>query len=256
MASKRKKSGGCGTGFWILMASGFIIYIGQEASEFVVRTRGILLLLGLIIIAFFIIRKIVKIRTTKKREELYSAISAEINLDQMISELKEYDDYVVVGSKKALENYTDIKYLREHENFEKVKAVVDIKDQISDRLNSFITENKYEKDSQYIYVKDQLLSYMKLAEGYRVHVTYNTAAGNYKGSKTLCINSRRIKELELFPEYLMTKGEYNQFLKQQNKEKLISKKNAMYERVNSILEYANESNKSFPNFCTIEDGNQ
>ena len=241
---KQKKNGGCGTGFWILIAIGLIVFAGQETSEATGQTRGILGLIGFIIIAFLITKKIVEIRTTKKRERLYSTISAELDLDQMAQKLKEYDDYVTVGSQKGLENYTDIKYLKEHENFEKVKVVVEAKDQISERLNSFITENKYGKDSQYIYVKDQLMSYMALAEGYRVNVIYKTAAGNYKGSKTLCINSRRIKELNRHPEYLMTKGEYNQLLKQQNKENLDAKKKSLYERVNNILEYASESKET------------
>lgn len=54
----------------------------------------------------------------------------------------------------------------------------------------------------------------------------------------------RIRELEAHPEYLMTKGEYNKLVKQQEREELEEKKYSFYNQVNSIIDYANESKDS------------
>ena len=102
-------------------------------------------------------------------------------------------------------------------------------------------ENDYEKRPQYGYVKNQLINYMQMADGYRVLVTYITSAGNNKGERILHINASRIDELVAHPEYLMTKGEYNKLLKQQAKEELDAKKHSLYDRVNAIIDFANES---------------
>ncbi|HHT96213.1 MAG TPA: hypothetical protein P5064_02820 [Clostridia bacterium] len=72
--------------------------------------------------------------------------------------------------------------------------------------SSFLTENSYKNRPQYDYVKNQLIEYIQLADGYRVLVTYITSAGNNRNSGILHINASRIDELVAHPEYLMTKG--------------------------------------------------
>ncbi len=57
----------------------------------------------------------------------------------------------------------------------------------------------------------------------------------------LNIPSERIDEIDEHPEYLMSKGEYNKFLKQQSKEELDEKKRYYYDQVNTIIDFANGS---------------
>ena len=42
----------------------------------------------------------------------------------------------------------------------------------------------------------------------------------------------------------MTKGEYNKLLKQQTKDEIENKKHKLYDKVNTIISYANESKDS------------
>lgn len=181
------------------------------------------------------------INIDKQRKELLGEILQELHLENIDSQLKKYDDRVIVKSRQTLNNYSDLKYFKDNDIFESVRKKSETRKIIKDRLYTFLQQNNFEKKSQYNYVKNQLINYMQMADGYKVLVTYITPAGNNKGEKILHINAARIDELVAHPEYLMTKGEYNKLVKQQAKEKLDEKKHLLYGRVNTIIDFANVS---------------
>ena len=139
-----------------------------------------------------------------------------------------------------MDNYTDLKYLKDNDVLEDVIRKSEMRKRINNTLNSFLKDNAYESRPQYRYVKDQLLDYLDIADGYRVSVVYITSAGNNRGSRLLYMSSRRIDEIAAHPEYLMTKGEYSKLLRQQAKEELEDKKHDFYDQVNNIIDFANE----------------
>ena len=61
------------------------------------------------------------------------------------------------------------------------------------------------------------------------------------GTKEVSVDRSRIKRLQDDPSLLMSKGEYNKYLKEQQKEALEQKHHAYYEQVNTIIDYANEN---------------
>lgn len=104
--------------------------------------------------------------------------------------------------------------------------------------------NDCETKPQYDYVKNQLIDYMNMSDGYSVKVVYITSAGNNRGERIVHITSSRIDTIVAHPEILMTKGAYNKLLKQQAKEELDATKHLYYERVNEIMDFANKSKES------------
>lgn len=176
-----------------------------------------------------------------QRDELMNEIMEVLHLDNIEVVLKEYDDEVTVKSRQTLDNYDDIKYLKETDSFENVKKIAEERKEIRLKLNAFLRENEYKNRPQYEYVQKVLNEYSRLARGYRVQVIYFTPAGRNYGHKLISFSDDRIKGIEAHPEYLMSKSDYNKLLKQQAKEELENKKHDFYEKVNSIIEYANNS---------------
>jgi len=257
-SSNKNTSGACGTILWIIIILAIIGAVMENATTI----AAIAILVGLVALVIFIIKKVVEKKEIRRQEKeieeqrarqeaiilerkaLYDEVSRELNLDQLTSKLKQYDDIITVKSQAALDNYTDVKYLKENDVLEKVAAIVEERKPIYKCLTSFIKHNEYETRPHYDFVKMRLLGYINQAEGYTVRVNYITPAGNLKESKTLCIRSYRIEEIVAHPEILMSKAEYNKYIKQQGKEALDSKKHLFYDRVNSIIDYTNESREN------------
>ncbi|MBE5910965.1 HNH endonuclease [Pseudobutyrivibrio sp.] len=176
------------------------------------------------------------------RRELYDEILRYLHLSNISSLIKNTDDTVKVKSRQTLENYDDIKYLKEHDDcIDKIKQVTMTRKDVKNILEDFLKENEFKERPQYNNVAIDLRRLLNIATGYRVKVVYITSAGNRKGEKLLNFSESRIKEIEEHPEWLMTKAEYNKLLKEEAKKELENKKHEYYEKVNSIIDFANDS---------------
>ena len=82
------------------------------------------------------------------------------------------------------------------------------------------------------------------AVAYRINVKYISSAGNHLGEREIALNQQGINKFRNDPSLLMGKGEYNKFLKEQQKEALSQKHHNYYERVNYVIDYANENRES------------
>lgn len=219
-----------------------VVYTATKAVVDVISNNiGLFIIIGIVIVAVIIFVLVRKNVINKQRRELLQEILGILHLDNMDSRLRKYDDRIIVKSRQALNNYSDLKYFKEKDNFESVRLISESRKKIHDTINFFLEGNNYETQKQYGYVKNQLAAYMKMADGYRVKVVYITAAGNNKGGRIIHITSSRINEIILHPEILMSKGEYNKLLKQQTKQELENKKHLYYKRVNEIVDFANKS---------------
>ena len=178
-----------------------------------------------------------------QRRKLLQEILENLAMEDIDLKLREYDDSLIVKSRQALNNYSDLKYFKEKNNFDRVRYISESKKAIRSTIFNFLNANSYETHKQYDYVEEQLVDYMEMANGYRIKVVYITSAGNYKGERIVHIPSSRIDEINAHPEILMTKSEYNQYIKQQTKQQLDDRKRLYYGRVNEIVAFSNESKK-------------
>lgn len=177
----------------------------------------------------------------KQRGALMDEILERLNLSNIDDLVKEFDDQVIVKSKQTLQNYDEARYLREHDNLEDVKHIALIRQNIKEDVENFLRDNEFMQRPQYEYVADWLGDYLLLTDGYRIRIVYITSAGNHRGERLIEYSLPVIAKFEEHPEYLMTKGEYNKMLKQQEKEALERQKHNYYNKVNSIIDFANGS---------------
>ena len=85
---------------------------------------------------------------------------------------------------------------------------------------------------------------LERTRNYRILVTYITKAGNNLGEVMLLVSQSEIAEMKYDPSILMNKGEYNRYLRDQQKEAVTEMQHDYYERVNQIIEKANKAKDS------------
>lgn len=152
------------------------------------------------------------------------------------------DAEVTVKSRQALEKYDDIKYFKDNrEEFARAERTIKRKCEVAKNLRSFLKDNEYKGNSQYRRLEKQISIVLENAGAYRIHVQYISSAGNHLGEKTLTVSQHSIKKFYQDPSLLMGKTEYNRYLKERQKEALDQKHHEYYERVNAVIDYANEN---------------
>lgn len=196
-----------------------------------------------ILIAFFIIMiitiKVIQANNEKKYRELEAEVLKDLNYPNwnIVSYL---DESVIVKSRATLEKYDAIKFFKENrEKLAEAEKIIQWKNEVSNTLTSFLENNPYKSHSQYKDLVPQINTVIGNAEDYRICVDYISSAGNNLGRKWIVLNQYDIDEFINNPSLLMGKGEYNKFLKEQQKEALEQKQHEFYESVNEIIDYAN-----------------
>ena len=196
------------------------------------------------IIAIFVIILVVKIIMEQKYKQLETEVLKELGYPNW-NVISYFDEYVTVKSRQALEKYDDIKFFKE--NREKIVRAEDVlkrKMNIAINLRSFLENNEYKSRSQYGRLTKQKNEVFKNAGAYRISVDYISSAGNHLGTKAIIVNQYNIDRFKKDPSLLMGKGEYNKYLKEQQKEALSQKHHEYYENVNNIIDYANDNRDS------------
>ena len=151
-----------------------------------------------------------------------------------------FDDHEIVKSRRALENFDDVKYFKsDKDRLGKVESTLNFKNDAKKKLESFLKDNEFQKRYRYKKIKKNAEEAIKNASAYRVEVTYITTAGNNKGQKEITITKSRVKHFKDNPALLMTKSEYNKYVKEKNKEVLDKKHHDYYDKVNAIVDCAN-----------------
>ena len=152
------------------------------------------------------------------------------------------DVRVTVKSRQTLEKYDDIKYFKEsREKLAQTENVLRRNKDVTEKLKSFLKGNEFQSCFQYKKIENRINGVIKNAEAFRVKVEYISSAGNKLGEKILTINQSKIDRFKKDPSLLMSKGEYNKYLKEQQREALSKKQHEYYEKVNSIIDYANDN---------------
>lgn len=156
-----------------------------------------------------------------------------------------FDEYVTVKSRQTLQKYDDIKFFKENrEKLVKAENIIKRKIDIATILKGFLENNEYKSRLQYRRLTKQIDTVLRNAGAYRISVNYISSAGNNLGVREIAVTQRGIDKFKKDPSLLMGKGEYNKYLKEQQKEALSQKQHEYYENVNNIIDYANENKNS------------
>ena len=199
------------------------------------------MLLALVIIVFIIT---VIIITEQKYKKLETEVLKELGFSNW-NIISYFDEFVTVKSRQTLEKYDDIKFFKENrEKLVRAENIIKIKIEVSTILRKFLENNEYKSRSQYHRLTKQIDTVLKNAGAYRIKVNYITSAGNNLGAREIAVTQYGIDRFKKDPSLLMGKGEYNKYLKEQQKEALSQKHHEYYENVNNIIDYANENRDS------------
>lgn len=181
-------------------------------------------------------------------EQQYKKLESEILNELGSSKWEMYtriDDRVTVKSRQTLEKYDDIKYFKEDKvSLAQAERIVERKKEIAKTLRTFLADNPYKERSQYKRVEEQINIALQTVPAYRISVSYVSSAGNHLGEKEIAVTQQDINRFKADPSILMGKGEYNKYLKEQQREALEQKHHEYYDRVNGIIDYANTNRDS------------
>ena len=211
----------------------------------------------IVVIALIVLAKIRSRRKERKIEEesrrwwdkelkyrsLEKDVLKKIELQKWENASK-FDDSVVVKSRQALEQYDVLKFFKDdNSRLYQVKKTLRKKNEINQRLQNFVLDNEFKDHPQYDRVLCCINNTTEWTKSYRVLVVYRSSAGNNLGKKKIIINQYDVDEFDRDPTLLMSKGEYSRYIKDKEKEAINRKKHKLYDRVNRVIDYANEHKK-------------
>lgn len=192
-------------------------------------------------LTFAIVSKIYK----SQKNKMYNLLEQSILQTVGVSEWKfitACDCVVNVKSSQAVYNYDDLKFFKEDESrLPNAFAVMKQKQEYKKAFNAFLKDNEYTSLKNYPLLASKIESNLLNTNCFYVYVSYISATGRKHNHTVLSITETRLKELEEDKSLLMTKGEYSKYLKAQEKELLEQKQHDYYERVNNIIDNANEN---------------
>ena len=211
---------------------------------FLVMTLVILAVLPVVGIVFSIVAY-AKEKQLREKEKQYRELEAQVFAKLGILDWNlvcGVDEKVIVKSRQALENYDIVKFFKE--NKEKlVLAENTIKRKIfhTQKLKMFLGSNNYTSHPQYSRLENEMKNVLRMSGTFRIRVNYISSADNHLGQKDLAVSQNDINRFRNDPSLLMSKAEYNKYLKEKEKEALSRKHHEYYESVNNIIDYANEN---------------
>lgn len=183
--------------------------------------------------------------TAKIIDKKYRELEREIYEELKYLNLKNvsyYDEVVIVNSRQSLNNYDATRFFKENRNkLVQAQNTINMKNQVAFALSGFLANNRFKNRTRYSLVEKQLKEIAKNAVSYRIKVKYISPAGNNLGENDIWLNQHEINRFVKEPSLLMSKGEYSNYLKEQQKKALEQKCYKYYENVNSVIDYANEN---------------
>ena len=198
-----------------------------------IKIMGIIIVTVIIILVFKFIKEM-------KYIKLETAVLQELGFDNW--DIVSYiDRNVIVKSRQALEKYDNIKFFKCDGSLENTEKVLRRKLEVVSILQVFLQNNTYKSQWQYNRLEKQINIVIESASAYRINVTYISSAGNNLGERVIVVNQYDINKFNRDPSLLMGKGEYNRYLKEQQREALLQKQHEFYESVSQIIDYANEN---------------
>ena len=167
--------------------------------------------------------------------------------------IQKQDDLVLLKSSQALYNYDDVKYFKEDpKRLDRAITLMKKKKAYAQAIQLFLQTNDLLDLSLYQVFKRRMEDNLTYTNDFFVTANYTSPAGRKSAAIVMPISRRRIQELETDKSILMSKSEYNRYIKEQEKEQLERKKHSYYERVNKIIDTANANKECL----VIENANE
>ena len=217
------------------------------------------LLAFLVTLSVYAVRDVIYINKIRRTfSKLYDGLEQNILNDMGLTSWKytKYivDDRIAVKSAANVNKYDDIKYFKENEGkLAYASSVLSRKKEYADNLKKFLKDNNYKELSIYHMFEDFINKNLEYTKSYNVYISYTSPTGKSHTDNVLYITHRRMSELESDKSLLMSKSEYNKYLKEQAKVELENKQHSYYERVNDLIDLANDTKE----FLVVEaDGDE
>ncbi len=151
------------------------------------------------------------------------------------------DETVYLKSSRAVENYDPIKFFKEDgDNLERVAVKLFQKKNYANKLNSFLEKNPFMERPMYSRIERIIQQNLRYTAFFYLYLYYSSPTGRSTNARILSIDEEYVNGLIDDPSLIMSKSEYNKFVKEQNQEKLNNKYHAYFDKVNSIIDLAND----------------
>ena len=155
------------------------------------------------------------------------------------------DAYTELKSKQAVDNLDAIKFFKaEDGRLAAASRTMQQKKSYKNALQKFLDDEGYKKLAMYKRFEKDIYKNSIYANKYYIVAHYSSPTGKSQTTKTIELSDIAIRELETDKSLLMSKSEYNKYLKEQAKEELAEKQHAYYEDVNAIIDLVNENKDS------------
>lgn len=176
------------------------------------------------------------------KKDQYKKLSLEIlhSLGLNCWQFLSYDEVVELKSSRAVDNYSPIQFFKDNrEKLNEAINILDNKKRYEVLLINFLNHNNYKKCFMYKKVEQDIIENLRHLKTYDILVKYRSPAGKSTNNKPMYIEKSYIDNLISNPALIMSKSEYNKYTREKNKEILEKKHHEYYERVNSIIDLAN-----------------
>ena len=177
-----------------------------------------------------------------KVKALQQEISEYLNMNVTCSQLKSMQDNVVVKSRSAYYNYDSIKYfIANRNNIDKIKNALEYNQKVKTKISDFLKDNPFKGREGYYTAIRELEKVCKEANVFTIRLCYVTAKGNMLEKCDIDVPLEKVNYIYNNPETIMTKSEYTNYLKEKSSKELEAKKHNYYNKINNIIELANEN---------------
>lgn len=155
------------------------------------------------------------------------------------------DDTVIMKSSKAVDGYSDIKYFQEHRDMiGYAEKVIAEKKEYANKLSAFLENNDLKNRPMYPALADWIRGEINKLDKYVIDVKYSSPTGRSTNHRSIRVDIHFLNKLKADPSLLMSKTEYNKYLKEKNQELVDKKQHESYDKVNKIIDLANDKRDS------------
>lgn len=197
----------------------------------------------IIVVAYLIVDKIFKSKLSK-----FEICALNLVGQSEWKFVSKCDVYLTVKSKQAATNLDYIKFFKaDNTRLPQAIGIMEQKQFYKDALNELLSGDDYKSLSMYKKLANKIKGNLQFLDDYYIVAHYSSPTGKSQTTVTLTLSKSTIKELEKDKSLLMSKTEYNRYLKEQAKEELEQKQHSYYDMVNLIIDYANENKDTLVN---------
>ncbi len=203
-----------------------------------------MIFLAVLTAAFIVAIIVLNVKWKKEYGEMEADVLNRLGLSDWDG-LDYYDAFVAVKSRSSVEKYDEVKFFKEHPEYLAVmESAIAKKQRIADAITDFLNGNEYQSRQPYSRLKRKLDILFSNAKACRLLVKYTSPTGKSTATKEILLSQQDIARFKKDPSLLMGKGEYNKYLKEQQKEALSQKQHDFYDQINCIIDCASQNRDS------------